>query len=185
VFPGYQNVIDPQIRAKFEADWGVPLNPEAGLTTMEMVDAAESGSIRGYFVMGENPMMSEPDLRHARHVIEELDFILFQDIFMNETGEYADIILPATSFAEKEGTFTNSDRRIQLIRKAVPIPGIARPDWDVLCDLAQRVETRLNSKVSAGFEFDSPAQIWDEMAVKLAPGLNSIRLPRSGMKWPG
>jgi predicted molibdopterin-dependent oxidoreductase YjgC len=152
-----------------------------------MVDAAERGAIHGYFVMGENPMMSEPDLRHARHVIEELDFILFQDIFMNETGEYADIILPATSFAEKEGTFTNSDRRVQLIRKAVPSPGIARPDWDVLCDLAQRVETRLNRKVSAGFEFDSPAQIWDEMARLTPPfqGITHKRIEReNGVHWP-
>lgn len=112
VFPGYQSVADEQIRTKFETAWNARLPSEPGLTTMEMVDAAESGAIRAYYVMGENPMMSEPDLRHARHVMENLDFILVQDIFMNETSEYADVILPAASFAEKEGTFTNSDRRV-------------------------------------------------------------------------
>ena len=187
VFPGYQNVTDPQIRAKFEADWGVQLNPEAGLTTMEMVDAAEKGAIQGYFIMGENPMMSEPDLGHARHVMEELDFILFQDIFLNETGEYADIILPVASFAEKEGTFTNSDRRVQLIRTAVPSPGEVRPDWEVLSDLAQRVEIRLNKNVSAGFDFDSPVQIWNEMARLTPPfqGITHERIKReNGVHWP-
>jgi formate dehydrogenase alpha subunit len=187
VFPGYQLVTDPDIQAKFEADWGVSLNSEAGLTTMEMVDAAEQGTIHGYFVMGENPMMSEPDLRHARHVIESLDFILVQDIFLNETGEYADIILPATSFAEKDGTFTNSDRRVQLIRPAVPAPGMARDDWEVLCDLAERVETKLGRATSAGFAFDTPAQIWAEMARLTPPfqGITHDRIAREdGVHWP-
>ncbi|NQU29366.1 MAG: molybdopterin-dependent oxidoreductase, partial [Anaerolineae bacterium] len=173
VFPGYQSVTDPEIKAKFELDWGVSLNPEAGLTTMEMVDAAEKGVIQGYYVMGENPMMSEPDLRHARHVMEELDFVLVQDIFMNETAEYADIILPATSFAEKDGTFTNSDRRVQLIRDAVPAPGSARDDWQIIAELAQRVEVKLGRENSAGFEFDSPSAIWDEMA-RLTPEFQGI-----------
>ena len=187
VFPGYQSVTDPIIRAKFEADWGLSLNPEAGLTTMEMVDAAAEGVIKGYFIMGENPMMSEPDLRHARHVIEGLDFILMQDIFLNETAEYADIILPASSFAEKDGTFTNSDRRVQLIRPAVPSPGSARDDWAILCDLAQRVEARLGRGESAGFKFASPAEIWDEMARLTPPfqGITHERIQREdGVHWP-
>jgi formate dehydrogenase alpha subunit len=187
VFPGYQSVSDQVLKAKFEYDWGVQLNPEAGLTTMEMVDAAEAGIIKGYFVMGENPMMSEPDLRHSRHVMAELDFILVQDIFLNETGEYADIILPATSFAEKDGTFTNSDRRVQLIRPAVPSPGDARADWDILCDLAQRVEDLLERDSSAGFSFDSPSEIWDEMA-RLTPPFQGITHKRiqkeNGVHWP-
>ncbi len=187
VFPGYQSVTDPEIKAKFERDWGVLLNPEAGLTTMEMVDAAEKGVIRGYYVMGENPMMSEPDLRHARHVMEELDFVLVQDIFMNETGEYADIILPASSFAEKEGTFTNSDRRVQLIREAVPAPGEARADWEIISDLAQRVEAKLGRDTSAGFDFGSASAIWDEMA-RLTPdfqGITHERIAREdGVHWP-
>lgn len=187
VFPGYQNVSDPEIRGKFEADWDVNLNPEPGLTTMEMVDAAERGKIKGYYIMGENPMMSEPDLRHARHVIESMDFILVQDIFMNETSEYADIILPATSFAEKDGTFTNSDRRVQLIRPAVPSPGETRHDWEILCELARRVENKLNKTSSAGFSFNSPADIWDEMARLTPPfqGITHERVQReNGVHWP-
>ena len=187
VFPGYQSVTDPEIKAKFERDWGVVLNPEAGLTTMEMVDAAEKGVIRGYYVMGENPMMSEPDLRHSRHVMEQLDFVLVQDIFMNETGEYADIILPAASFAEKDGTFTNSDRRVQLIREAVPAPGEARDDWAIIADLAKRVEEKLGRETSAGFDFENPAAIWDEMARLTPPfqGITHERITREdGVHWP-
>jgi predicted molibdopterin-dependent oxidoreductase YjgC len=193
VFPGYQPVDDPAIRAKFETTWNMGgdqqrfLPAEAGLTTMEMVDAAEKGAIKAYFVMGENPMMSEPDLRHARHIMENLDFILVQDIFMNETAVYADIILPATSFAEKTGTFTNSDRRVQLIREAVPSPGLARSDWEILSDLAKRLEARLNQQISAGFDFVSPSQIWDEMA-SLTPefqGITHERIAREdGVHWP-
>jgi len=187
VFPGYQSVTDPDTKAKFEGHWSNELNPETGLTTMEMVDAAEKGAIKAYFVMGENPMMSEPDLRHARYVMESLDFVFVQDIFMNETSAYADIILPAASFAEKEGTFTNSDRRVQLIRPAVKASGLARPDWEILCDLARRLETKLDREVSAGFDFDSPAQIWDEMALLTPPfqGITHQRIAREdGVHWP-
>ena len=187
VFPGYQRVDDPDIRLKFESDWGVSLSPEAGLTTMEMVDAAENGAIRAYYVMGENPMMSEPDLRHARHVMEQLDFILIQDIFLNETGEYADIIFPATSFAERAGTFTNSDRRVQQIRAALPAPGETRDDWVIISDLAGRVVEKLNREQSVGFEYNHPSEIWDEMARLTLPfqGINYKRLEREGgVHWP-
>jgi formate dehydrogenase alpha subunit len=187
VFPGYQLVSDPDIRVKFEEHWGTSLDPEPGLTTMEMVDAAESGAIKGYFVMGENPMMSEPDLMHARKVIENLDFMLYQDIFMNETGEYADVVLPAASFAEKEGTFTNSDRRVQLIRPAIESPGEARPDWIILQDLAKRVEQKLEVMSSIGFDFENPAQIWDEMAELTPPfqGISHARIQKeNGVHWP-
>ncbi|MEJ2759805.1 MAG: formate dehydrogenase subunit alpha, partial [Anaerolineales bacterium] len=187
VFPGYQLVTDDETREMFGRMWGVSLNPDAGLTTMEMVDAAERGAIQAYYVMGENPMMSEPDLRHARHVMENLDFILVQDIFLNETGEYADVLLPAGSFAEKEGTFTNSDRRVQLIRPAVDLPGIARPDWAIIEDLAKRVEEKLAVLHSAGFEFANPAEIWDEMAALTPPfqGITHARLEREGgVHWP-
>jgi len=120
-------------------------------------------------------------------VMEELDFVLVQDIFMNETAEYADIILPAASFDEKEGTFTNSDRRVQLIRTALPTPGLARPDWEILCDLARRLEANLGRNVSAGFEFASASEIWDEMAF-LTPdfqGITHERIEREdGVHWP-
>lgn len=187
VFPGYQRVDDPAIRRKFEAHWGVSLNPESGLTTMEMVDAADQGVIRAYFVMGENPLMSEPNLNHARHVMENLEFVLVQDIFLNETGEYADVLLPAASFAEKDGTFTNSDRRVQRIRTALPLPGEALPDWQIVAELARRVETRLGRVKSAGFDFRDPADIWDEMA-ELTPPFQGIHYARleaeSGVHWP-
>ncbi len=187
VYPGYQLVSDPEAQKKFEENWGVTLDPEPGLTTMEMVDAAENGAVQGYYVMGENPMMSEPDLLHARHVMEELEFVLYQDIFMNETGEYADVVLPAVSFAEKEGTFTNSDRRVQLIRKAVQSPGEARPDWQIIQDLALRVEKKLGLESSAGFNFTHPAEIWDEMADLTPPfqGITHQRIKQdSGVHWP-
>lgn len=186
-FPGYQPVSDPDIRKKFEKYWGVSLDPEPGLTTMEMVDAAESGFIKGYYVMGENPMMSEPDLLHARHVMENLEFILYQDIFMNETGEYADVILPAVSFAEKDGTFTNSDRRVQLVRPAIQSPGEARPDWEIIQDLARRVQKILGVTSSAGFRFDHPADIWQEMADLTPPfqGISHKRIEKeNGVHWP-
>ena len=187
VYPGYQPVNDPDLRSKFEQHWGVSLDPEPGLTTMEMVDAVESGFIKGYYVMGENPMMSEPDLLHARHVMENLDFLLYQDIFMNETGEYADVILPAVSFAEKDGTFTNSDRRVQLVRPAIKPPGEARPDWEIIQDLALRVEEKLARNGSAGFTFTHPSQIWDEMAELTPPfqGITHERVEKEdGVHWP-
>ena len=137
--------------------------------------------------MGENPMMSEPELRHARHVMESLDFVLVQDIFMNETGEFADVILPAASFAEKDGTFTNSDRRVQLVREALSPPSEARPDWEILCDLAKRVETLFEREQSAGFSYASPSEIWDEMASLTPPfqGIDYDRIQReSGVHWP-
>jgi predicted molibdopterin-dependent oxidoreductase YjgC len=119
--------------------------------------------------------------------MENLDFILVQDIFMNETSEYADVILPAASFAEKDGTFTNSDRRVQLIREAVDPPGEARADWEILCDLATRVESLLEKKKSAGFSFNDASEIWDEMASLTPPfqGINHERIEReSGVHWP-
>jgi predicted molibdopterin-dependent oxidoreductase YjgC len=187
VFPGYQRVDDPAIRTRFEAAWGVSLNPEPGLTTMEMVDAAGQGVIKAYYVMGENPLMSEPNLRHAREVMEKLEFVLVQDIFLNETGEYADVILPAASFAEKDGTFTNSDRRVQRVRKAIPPPGEARTDWEIICDLARRVEAKLGRSHSVGFDYTHPAEIWEEMAQLTPPfqGISYERIDREGgVHWP-
>ncbi len=187
VFPGYQRVDDPDVRARFEAAWGVSLNPKPGLTTMEMAFAAEAGDIVAYYIMGEDPMMSEPNLRHARHIVEHLPFLLFQDIFLNSTGAYADIVLPAASFAEKDGTFTNSDRRVQRVRKVLDPPGEARPDWEIVCDLAKRVERKLGRQQSAGFDFASPEEIWNEMAALTPPfqGITYERIEREGgVHWP-
>lgn len=186
VFTAYQRVDDPDIRARFEEVWGgVPLNATPGLTATEMVDMAELGKVRGMFVLGENPMMSEPNQNHARHALSHLEFMVCQDIFINETGEMADVILPATSFAEKDGTFTNTDRRVQRCRAAVPPVGDSRPDWEIFCDLGRRIETRLG--VRAGFEFSGPAEIWEEMR-RVTPdfwGITYDRLEREGgVHWP-
>jgi predicted molibdopterin-dependent oxidoreductase YjgC len=136
VYTAYQPVSDDAIRAKFEQAWHTTLSPEEGLTVTEMVDGALTGQIRGMIVMGENPLMSEPNLSHAKHAMEALDFVVCIDIFMNETGELADVILPSASFAEKDGTFTNSDRRIQRVRQALPPVGESRVDWQIVAELA-------------------------------------------------
>jgi formate dehydrogenase alpha subunit len=187
VFTAYQRVDDPQVKGKFEQHWGTTLNPLPGLTATEMVTAAVDKSVRGMFVLGENPMMSEPNQDHTRHALEQLEFLVCQDIFLNETGELADVILPATSFAEKDGTFTNSDRRIQRCRTAVPPVGNSRADWDILCDLGRRIEQRLGKKLTNGFTFDSPAAIWEEMR-QMTPefwGIDYARLEREGgVHWP-
>lgn len=188
VFTAYQPVTDEAIRQKFEREWGgVTLNPKPGLTVTEMVEGALEGRIKGMFVMGENPLMSEPNLAHARHALEELDFIVCQDIFINETGEMADVILPATSFAEKDGTFTNSDRRVQRVRRAIAPPGEARPDWEILCDLAKRLEARLGFQTTAGWDYSHPSDIWEEMR-RVTPdfwGITYERIDREGgVHWP-
>ncbi|MCB8937841.1 MAG: formate dehydrogenase subunit alpha [Ardenticatenaceae bacterium] len=187
VYTAYQPVNDAAIKAKFEQFWGRELNGEPGLTATEMVTGAAHGDIRAMFVVGENPMISEPNQNHTRHALEQLDFMVCQDIFINETGEMADVILPATSFAEKDGTFTNSDRRVQRVRQAVPPVGQSRPDWEILCDLGRRVEQRLGLKLAAGFDFADAGAIWEEMRA-LTPDFGGItyeRLAREGgVHWP-
>ncbi len=138
--------------------------------------------------MGENPLMSEPHLAHARHAVEQLEFLVCQDIFINETGVYADVILPATSFAEKDGTFTNSDRRVQRIAEAVPPPGQARPDWEILTELAYITLARMGrTEAEASWSYTSPADIWEEMR-RLTPDFSGIDYPRlereHGVHWP-
>ncbi len=187
VYTAYQPVNTPAVQAKFEDYWGVGLSPTVGLTATEMVDQALTGAIRGMFVVGENPMMSEPNQEHTRHALEALDFLVCQDIFINETGEMADVILPATSFAEKDGTFTNTDRRVQRCRKAVEPVGDSRPDWEIICDLAQRVEARLDVTLTAGFDYSHPSEIWEEMQA-LTPefqGIDYAQIEREGgVHWP-
>lgn len=187
VYTAYQNVGNPDVNAKFEKYWGTNLNTNAGLTATEMVTGAGDGSVKGMFVLGENPMMSEPNLNHTRHCMEKLDFLVCQDIFINETGEMADVILPATSFAEKDGTFTNSDRRIQRVRAAVAPVADSRPDWDILCDIGRRVETLMGEELAHGFDYASPEEIWEEMR-EVTPdffGIDYARLEKEGgVHWP-
>jgi formate dehydrogenase alpha subunit len=188
VFTAYQKVDDPEISKRFAGEWNRDaLNSDPGLTVTELVDGAYSGAIRAFFIMGEDPLTSEPNLSHAQEALERLDFIVCQDIFLNATGQMADVILPSCSFAEKDGTFTNSDRRVQRARKAIEPIGESRPDWEIICDLARRMEQRLGQKVSAGWEYAHPSEIWEEMR-RVTPDFQGItydRLEREGgVHWP-
>src|SRR5215831_2328605 len=152
-----------------------------------MVDGALTGAIRSMIVMGEDPLTSEPNLSHARHAMEALDFIVCLDIFMNSTGELADVILPSASFAEKDGTFTNSDRRVQRVQQALPAVGESHPDWQIVCDLAKRVERLLDASETAGFDYPDPEAIWEEMRAVTPDfyGITYERIEREGgVHWP-
>jgi predicted molibdopterin-dependent oxidoreductase YjgC len=188
VFTAYQRVDDPRVNAAFAAEWRRPqLSPVPGLMITELMDAALSGAVRAFYVMGEDPLTSEPNLNHARHAMEQLDFVVCHDIFVTTTGKMADVLLPSTSFAEKDGTFTNSDRRVQRVRAAVPPVGESRPDWQILCDVARRLERDLGQRPSAGWEYAHPSQIWEEMR-RVTPdfaGITYERLEREGgVHWP-
>ena len=139
VYPGYQSVTAPAVQRKFEGAWGVPLSNRVGLTVTEMLDAAEEGTVRCLYVIGENPMTSDPDLNHVRQALQKTEFLVLQDLFVTETGPFADVILPAASFAEKNGTFTNTERRVQLVRRAIEPPGEARSDDWIVTELARRL----------------------------------------------
>ncbi|MCI0440046.1 MAG: formate dehydrogenase subunit alpha, partial [Chloroflexi bacterium] len=185
-FPGYQTLSDASV-AKFQQAWGShPLNPEKGLVITDMVQAINDGRMKAMYITGENPLLSEPDLHHAEESFRKLEFLVVQDIFMHETAAIADVVLPATSFAEKDGTFTNSERRVQRVRKAVEPVGQSRADWAIICDLAQRMSRRLGLGMEAQFSFSHPSQIWDEMA-RLTPivaGISYDRLESGGIQWP-
>jgi predicted molibdopterin-dependent oxidoreductase YjgC len=181
VYPGYQAVTSPVSRDKFEKAWDVQgLSDEIGLTVTAMIDGACAGTTRALFVMGENPMLSDPDINHVRQCLEDVPFLVVQDIFLTETAELADVVLPAASFAEKEGTFTGTDRRVQRVRKAIAPVGDAKADWKILCLLAQRMG-------ASGFDFTSAEGVMDEIAA-LTPiygGVSYERLEREGsLQWP-
>ena len=181
VYPGYQSVIDPTIRAKFAEAWGSKnLDEVPGMTVTEMIDAAGKGAMRALYIMAENPLVSDPDTNHVRACLENTEFLVVQEIFLSETAQLADVVLPGASFAEKDGTFTNTDRRVQLVRKAIEPPGSAKADWSIICDLARRMGAK-------GFEFASPAGIMAELA-SLTPiygGISLQRIARLGfLQWP-
>jgi formate dehydrogenase major subunit len=178
MYPDYQPVENEAHREKFEAAWGVPLDAKRGLTVVEITHGALAGDIKGMIMLGENPFLSDPNQNKVRAALANLEFLAVQDIFLTETCEFADVVLPASSFFEKEGTYTNTDRRVQLGRPVIPLPGEARLDWQVLCELS----TRLGYPM----EYDSPAVIFDEL-VSLAPsyaGLDYENLAGSGKVWP-
>ena len=184
--PGYLPYT-PEVLDRFDAEWGVRPPSQPGLVVTEMVEAFLSGDIRAMYVVGENPLLSEPDLHHAEKAFAQLDFLVVQDLFLHETAERADVFLPAAAFAEKEGTFTNSERRVQRVRTALAPPGDARPDWWIAGELAKRVARRLGRDVGAQFDWRSAAEIFDELA-RLTPflgGLSHARLDREGgLQWP-
>jgi formate dehydrogenase alpha subunit len=184
--PGYQHYV-PETLNRFEAAWGVRPPGRAGRVVTEIVEGCLSGDTRAMYVVGENPLLSEPDLHHAEKAIGQLDFLVVQDLFMHETAERANVFLPAAAFAEKEGTFTNSERRVQRVRTAIEPPGQARPDWWITAELARRVARRVGVTVGLQFDYAGAAEIFDEMA-RLTPflaGLSHARLDREGgLQWP-
>jgi predicted molibdopterin-dependent oxidoreductase YjgC len=181
VYPGYQAVTLPAVKEKFERAWGVEgLSDQVGMTVTQMVDGAGEGQVRALYVMGENPMLSDPDVNHVRHCLEQAEFLVVQDIFLTETAELAHVVLPGASFAERDGTFTGTDRRIQRVRRAIEPLGDAKPDWEIICQLAQRMG-------AAGFAFASPAEVTDEIAAvtPIYGGVSYERLEREGfLQWP-
>jgi len=178
VYTGYQKVIDPQIREKFSKAWGVELSHKVGLTVVEILNAAYEGKIKGLFVMAENPAMSDPDLNHAIEALKKVEFLVVSDIFMSETAELADVVLPGVTIAEKDGTITNTERRVQRIRKAVEPVGESKPEWQIICELAQKMGYKMN--------YSDPAEIMEEIA-SLTPiygGMYYNRLDNGGLQWP-
>ncbi len=179
VYTGYQKVTDLAVRSRMEKAWGVKELPQHnGLTVTDMMEKAHEGAVKALYIIGENPMVSDPDLNHAKAALEGLDFLVVQDIFLTETGRMADVVLPATSFAEKDGTVTNTERKVQRIRKAVSPPGEAREDWKIVCDLS----TRMGYPMS----YESAEAIMEEIA-EVTPsyrGIHYDRIETEGIHWP-
>jgi formate dehydrogenase major subunit len=179
VFPDYQRVDDAGVRAAFEKLWGTTLDPRPGLTVVEIMNAVHAGQIRGMYIMGENPAMSDPDVEHARQALAELEMLVVQDIFLTETCYLADVILPASAFPEKTGTFTNTDRTVQLGREALPMPGDARRDFDIIVAMAH--------ELGLDWTYAHPREVFDEMrkAMPSIAGITWDRLEReSAVTYP-
>ncbi|MDZ7794778.1 MAG: formate dehydrogenase subunit alpha [Spirochaetia bacterium] len=178
VYNGYQKVDDPKVQKKFETAWNTKLSNKPGLTVVEIMNGLESGKVRGLYVMGENPALSDPDTNHVLESLKKADFLVVQDIFMTETAELADVVLPAYSFAEKEGTFTNTERRVQRLRKAVTPPGEALEDWEIIC----RISLRMGYEMAYG----NTEAIMKEIQ-SLTPSYGGItykRIDKVGLQWP-
>ncbi len=180
VFTGYQQVADENVRQKFEKAWEMELPTEPGLVLTEMFPAMHEGKVKAAYLMGENPILSDPDSNHIKEAIEKLDFFVVQDIFLTETAQFADIVLPASSFAEKEGTFTNTERRVQRVRQIFDTPGTAKADWQIICELARRMGGK-------GFDYASAEEIFEEITT-LTPSYGGITYDRldseGGIQWP-
>ncbi|MBV6395018.1 MAG: Formate dehydrogenase H [Anaerolineales bacterium] len=197
VITGYQSVTDEAVRGKFETAWRSPVKIPAkpGLTVTDMMHGILDGKIKALYIMGENPMLSDPNINHVKQALERLEFMACQDIFLNETAQLADVVLPGVSFAEKEGTFTNTERRVQLVRPALPVKQGARRDLDIICDLGQRIGERIGERTSGfagaihpvtNWDYDNASAVWDEIAA-LTPsmtGISHARLEHGGLQWP-
>lgn len=188
VFPGYQRVTDAEKRAALAAAWGVESLPDrVGLTIVEATRAAHEGKVRAIYVMGENPMMSDPNTSHVEQALRGLDLLVVQDIFLSETAQLAHVVLPAASWLEKDGTFTNTERRVQLLHPVLPAPGQARPDWQIIGEIAARFDARMGHARPADiWRFPSTAAIFDELA-RVTPiyrGMSHARLVGQGLQWP-
>jgi len=177
VFPGYQKVTDPAVREKFEKAWGVSLPAEVGLMIPEMFDRANSGEIKAMYILGENPVLTDPNANHIKSGLEKLEFLVVHELFLTETAQYADVVLPAASFAETDGTFTNTERRVQRVRKAIePIPG--RTNWQTIMEMSSRMGYPMH--------YNSAEEIFNEMA-SLTPsyqGMSYARIDKNGLQWP-
>jgi len=179
VYTGYQPVVDLAVRDRMAKSWNVEALPEQpGITVTDMMEKAHEGNIKALYIIGENPMVSDPDLNHAKKSLENLDFLVVQDIFLTETAQMADVVLPAASYAEKEGTFVNTERKVQLIRKAMDPPGEAREDWKIIADLSGRMGHPMH--------YASAKDIMEEIAAVTPSycGINYNRLQMDGIHWP-
>ena len=176
--PGYQSITDPDVRKKFDPVWGGVLPAQKGLTIVEMVNGAYKGDIKALYIMGENPLVSDPDINHVREAFLRLDFLIVQDIFLSETARLADVVLPSASSFEKEGTFTNTERRVQRFYKALVPPGDAKSDWEIICDIS----TKLGYKM----HYNHPSDIMEEIAglTPIYGGIRYDRLDINGLQWP-
>jgi len=180
VYSGYQKVVDEVSRKKFEEAWGVrDLPGNVGLTVTEIISALGEGKVRGLYIMGENPMISDPDLNHVRECLEKAEFLVVQDLFLTETARFADVVLPAASFAEKDGTFTNTERRCQRIKKVIDPLGEAKADWEILCDVAK-------ASGYEGMDYEDPSGVMEEIreVTPIYGGMSYDRLDPHGLQWP-
>jgi len=179
VYTGYQSVADEAVAKRFEQAWNRPLSRKPGLTIMEMFQAIDEGRVKALYIMGENPLVSDPDLHHVEKVLEKLDLLVVQDIFLTETARLAHVVLPGVSFAEKDGTFTGTDRRVQRVRKAIRPLGEARQDWEIISALAR--------EMGAGdVTYSSPEEIFREMAglTPIYQGITYEKIEKDGIQWP-
>jgi formate dehydrogenase major subunit len=169
MFPDYQSVENTNIRARFETVWGTTLDPEKGLTVVEIMNAVHDGQIKGMYIMGENPAMSDPDAQHAREGLAKLEHLVVQDLFLTETAFYADVVLPASAWPEKDGTVTNTNRQVQMGRTALKTPGDARQDWWIIQEIARRI--------GLDWRYTHPRDVFAEMS-RVMPSLNNITWER-------